>query len=84
MNAVVKPTETETIFDYNLSETEHTLLAHGVSKNEYLAQSSQQRITMALAALFGMRGNKEKQQLYIDKLDSDFVKTEINWDLVTH
>ena len=82
MNAVLKPQHIETIFDYDLTEEEKALLIAGMSEQEYLQASSPQRFYMGLAALFGMRGDKEKKQQYINKLDPEFVRTEINWDRI--
>ena len=38
MNAILKPEHIETIFDYDLSNEEHQILAHGVSEIEYIEQ----------------------------------------------
>jgi len=84
MNAVVKESHVETIFDYELTDTEKTLLTFGMSYTEYLGTASYEGIYLGLAALFGMRGDKVQQQKYIKKLDEDFIKTNIKWDALIH
>ena len=75
-------TDIETIFDYDLSERESKLLTAGLSKSKYLSVMSPDGIIFGLASLFDSRGDKEKRDYYLSKLDADFVKTHVNWDLV--
>ena len=70
----------ETIFDYDLTYDERELLTYGLSESDYDKFSSVDSKVIALAALFGMRGDKEKSKLYLGKLNDDFVKTNIKWD----
>ena len=79
MSAILK-NHIETIFDYDLTDEERELLAYDLSKFDYDKLSSIDSKIMGLAALFGMRGDKEKSKLYLDKLNRDFVKTNIKWD----
>lgn len=81
MNAILKP-EPETIFDYGLSDEERQIVAYGLSKDDYLQHSSEDGINMGLASLFAMRGDKQKSALYLERINPDFVKTHINWDLI--
>ena len=70
----------ETIFDYDLTDEERELLTYGLSEFDYDKVSSIDSKVMALASLLGMRGDKEKSKLYLNKLNHDFVKTNIKWD----
>lgn len=72
----------ETIFDYDLTDEERELLTYGLSEFDYNNLSSIDSKFIALASLFGMRGDKERSKLYLDKLNHDFVKTNIKWDSV--
>jgi len=74
----------ETIFDYDLTDDERELLTYGLSESDYDKVSSIESKIIALAALFGMRGDKEKSKLYLGKLNDDFVKTNIKWDSYTN
>lgn len=81
MNAVLKPQHIETIFDYQLSKQEAFMLAPLMSYDEYLAEATQEDINLGLASLFGMRGERELAKKYRDKLNPEFVKTHITWDV---
>lgn len=82
MNAVVKEKPVETIFDYDLTDEEKSVLVFDQSVDEYIATHDQEAITLSLMFLFSMRGDKKQADIYKNKLNQDFVKTNINWDRV--
>ncbi len=83
MSAVIKEKHIETIFDYDLTDEEKNILVFNQSIDEYLATHDQDAINLSLMFLFSMRGDKQRSEIYKNKLDADFVKTHLNWDRVS-
>ncbi len=82
MNAVLKPQHIETIFDYNLTDDEYTVLASGLSKDEYINTTSQETKNKGLMFLFSMRNDESTADIYMNRLDADYVQKNFKWDLV--
>jgi hypothetical protein len=81
MNAVVKESHIETIFDYDLTNAELDLLSCGMSKEEYMSIINQEGINHDLMSLLAIRGDTKKADFYMNLLDKDYVKLNIKWDL---
>jgi hypothetical protein len=81
MSAVVKENPIETIFDYELTDSEIDLLSGGMSKEEYMPIINQEGINHDLMSLFAIRGDTKKADFYMNLLDKDYVKLNIKWDL---
>jgi hypothetical protein len=82
MSAVIKEKHIETIFDYDLTDEEREVLTFGLSEKDYLEISSSDNIYLGLASLFDMRGDYKKGAFYLNKVNQDFVKTNIKYDFL--
>ena len=80
MSAILK-NHIETIFDYDLTDTELDLLSGGMSKEEYMSIINQEGINHDLMSLFAIRGDTKKADFSMNLLDKDYVKLNIKWDL---
>ena len=80
MSAILK-NHIETIFDYDLTDTELDLLSGGMSKEEYMSIINQEGINHDLMSLFTIRGDTKKADFYMNLLDKDYVRLNIKWDL---
>ena len=82
MNAVLKPRHIETIFDYDLTDDEFTVLAGGQSKDEYISTTDQETKNKGLMFLFAMRNDDKSADIYMNRLDTDYVQKNVKWDSV--
>ena len=81
MSAILK-NHIETIFDYDLTDEEKTMLVFDQSETEYILTHNEESINKALMFLFSMRNNSERAGFYQAKLNKDWVKLNIKWDSV--
>ncbi len=82
MNAVVKEHHVETIFDYDLTEAEKSVLVFNQSESEYIATHDEESINKGLMFLFAMRNDSDRASYYESKLNKEWVKLNIKWDSV--
>lgn len=81
MSAILK-NHIETIFDYDLTDDEKSMLVFDQSEQEYISTHNEESINKALMFLFSMRNNSKKASFYQSKLNKDWVKLNIKWDSV--
>ena len=80
MSAVVKEKHVETIFDYDLSQVELDTIACGLSESSYLELLNEETFNKDLMFLFAMRGESDKADFYMAKLNKEWVKLNLKWD----
>ncbi|SJM96052.1 hypothetical protein [Crenothrix polyspora] len=72
MNAVVKPTKLETIFDHNITDVEfEEILGEPETLDEYLYSLSQDSAYAHLYFLYELREDMETAKLYLNKIKDD-------------
>ncbi len=77
MNAILEPQHIETIFDYDVSETELNILFGDIETyQEYIEFLSQDGAYADLSKLFRLRGDEKTANKYISMISNKELKTQ--------